>query len=168
MYTADAQRSSTSESPMVLYREKSIMNSETESILIMDDEPHVLDWLVEYLNAKGYEVDLALNVDEAVEKLDKGEYRLSIFDLNVPASEGILAKLRGKSDVHTKYRGLYAAEYARTRGLRGRQVIVYSVHDSEGVSEQCGKVGIQYLIKARPREFKRKIDSILSFDPTKD
>jgi CheY-like chemotaxis protein len=132
----------------------------------MDDEPHVLDWLVDYLEAKGYQVELVLNVDEAVRSLDERSYRVAIFDLNVPASDAVLKRLEAKSEVHTAYRGLYAAEFARTKGLRGRQVIVYSVHDSEGVADKCNRVGIQYLIKARPREFKKELDSILAFDPS--
>jgi YesN/AraC family two-component response regulator len=30
------------------------MNKAANTVLIMDDEPHVLDWLIEYLGAKGY------------------------------------------------------------------------------------------------------------------
>jgi len=142
------------------------MNKSDKTILIMDDEPHVLDWLIEYLEAKDYKVKTVANVDEAINELDKMAFRVTIFDLNVPVSDEVLKKLEEKGNIYLKYRGLYAAEYARTKGHRGRQVIVYSVHDSEDVLQQCEKVGIQYLIKARPREFKRKLDDILSFDPT--
>ena len=143
------------------------MDKEKNTVLIMDDEPHVLDWLVEYLEAKGCEVELVLNVDEAIKKLDEKRYRLTIFDLNVPASAEIQQKLAEKGSIYSKYRGLYAAEYARSKGHRGRQVVVYSVHDAEEVSSKCRQVGTQYLIKARPREFKKELDDILSFDPTK-
>lgn len=142
------------------------MNTKEDTVLIMDDEPHVLDWLIDYIEAKDYKVRIAVNVDEAIKELDRDKFRLAIFDLNVPASGEILKKLEERGSVHSKYRGLYAAEYARTKGLRGRQVIVYSVHDSEEVLRKCEKVGVQYLIKARPREFKKELNEILSFDPT--
>jgi len=142
------------------------MDGKSRSVLIMDDEPHVLDWLVEYLEAKGYEVNIVANVDEAIDALDHSSFRVAIFDLNVPASERVLKKLEERGSVHSKYRGLYAAEYARTKGLRGKQVVVYSVHDSTEVERKCQTIGVQYLIKARPREFKNALDDILSFDPT--
>lgn len=142
------------------------MHDPNKSILIMDDEPHVLDWLIEYLEAKGFKIEKALNVDQAIDILDKKNFRVTIFDLNVPASPETLKKLELKGDIYKKYRGLYAAEYARTKGHRGKQVIVYSVHDSIEIQNKCITVDIQYLIKARPREFKRELNDILSFDPT--
>lgn len=144
------------------------VNTKADTVLIMDDEPHVLDWLIEYIEAKGYSVKVAMNVDEAIEELNSERFRVLIFDLNVPASNGILKKLEEKGSVHSEYRGLYAAQYARTKGFRGRQVIVYSVHDSEEVLSKCEKIGVQYLIKARPREFKKELNEILSFDPTEE
>lgn len=142
------------------------MTTEKDKVLIMDDEPNFLDWLIEYLEAKDFRVIIAVNVDEAIEKLNEENFRVAIFDLNVPASKDVLKKLEEKGSIHTEYRGLYAAEYARTTGLRGRQVIVYSVHDSEEVLRKCEKIGVQYLIKARPREFKKELNDILSYDPT--
>ena len=105
------------------------------------------------------------NVDEAIDALDRFSFRAAIFDLNVPASARVMKKLEEKGIVHSKYRGLYAAEYARTKGLRGKQVVVYSVHDSAEVLAKCHTIGVRYLIKARPREFKKELDHILSFDP---
>lgn len=142
------------------------MHESKNTVLIMDDEPHVLDWLIEYLKAKDYKVIIVTNADEAINELNKMIFRLTIFDLNVPASDLIKKKLEEKGSVYSNYRGLYAALYARTKGHRGRQVIVYSVHDSEEVQKECRKVDIQYLIKARPREFKKELNDILSFDPT--
>lgn len=132
----------------------------------MDDEPHVLDWLIEYIETKNYDVKIVTNVDDAISVLAKMSFRITIFDLNVPASAELQIKLKDKDAIYSKYKGLYAAEYARTRGHRERQVIVYSVHDSEEVQYKCKILGIQYLIKARPREFKKELNDILSFDPT--
>lgn len=142
------------------------MHESKNTVLIMDDEPHVLDWLIEYLEAKGYEVKIVTNVDEAISELNEMIFRVTIFDLNVPASDVVKKILEERGNVYTKYRGLYAAVYARSKGHRGRQVIVYSVHDSEEVRNECKRIEIQYLIKARPREFKKELNDILSFDPT--
>ncbi|KHJ51024.1 hypothetical protein PZ78_10020 [Vreelandella venusta] len=142
------------------------MNELSDCILLMDDEQHLLDWLVEYLESKKYSVEQVTNVQEAVSKLEENKYRMVILDLNVPASPEYLEKLKAKGDVYSEYRGLYVAEFSRTKGHRGRQVVVYSVHDSDTVSIACEKVGVTYLVKGRPRQFKREIDDILSFDPS--
>ena len=154
------------ESPAALLQGDRKMGESKDTVLIMDDEPHVLDWLIEYLKAKSYKIKIVTNVDEAIKELDKTIFRITIFDLNVPASDVVKKKLEDKGDVYTKYRGLFAAVYARTKGHRGRQVIVYSVHDSEEVQNECRRIDIQYLIKARPREFKKELNDILSFDPS--
>lgn len=142
------------------------MQDSERKILIMDDEPHVLDWLIEYVEAKGYGVKIVTNIDDAIMALDREKFRVAIFDLNVPVSIELQGKLKEKGSIYDKYRGLYAAEYARTKGHRGKQVVVYSVHDSEEVHSKCKIIGIEYLIKARPREFKKELNYILSFDPT--
>lgn len=138
----------------------------SKKVLVMDDEPHVLDWLIEYLEAQDCIVEIAINVDQAIDALNRSSYRVAIFDLNVPASPEMLNKISEKGDIHMKYRGLFVAEYARTIGMRGRQVVVYSVHDNEDIFRRCNTIGVQYLIKARPREFKRELNNILSYDPT--
>lgn len=142
------------------------MSKTEETVLIMDDEPHVLDWLTEYIEAQGYKVEIVSNVDHAIDALNRSSYRAAIFDLNVPATPETLEKINIKGSLHSQYRGLFAAEHARTIGMRGRQVIVYSVHDNEEILSRCNTIGAQYLIKARPREFKRALTSLLSYDPS--
>ncbi|HNG59111.1 MAG TPA: response regulator [Cellvibrionaceae bacterium] len=134
-------------------------------VLIMDDEPHLLDWLEEYLESKEYEVHQVTNVQDAISKLDINIYRMVVLDLNVPASAEYLEKLKAKGDLYVEYRGLYVAEMARTKGHRGRQVVVYSVHDSDKASLVCNKIGVTYLVKGRPRQFKKELDDILSYAP---
>ena len=138
------------------------------TVLIMDDEPHILDWLVEYLERQRYKVVMTVNVDQAIDALEKGKYRLVILDLNIPASGDVEELLAQKGDPYEQYRGLYVAEYARTKGHRGKQVVVYSVHDTGDVSNVCERIGVEYLVKGRPREFKRELDNILGYDPTRD
>lgn len=142
------------------------MNELSNCVLVMDDEPHLLDWLVEYLESKKYSVHQVINVQDAISKLDVNRYRMVVLDLNVPASPEYLEKLKSKGDLYAEYRGLYVAEVARTKGHRGRQVVVYSVHDSESVSTACEKIGVSYLVKGRPRQFKKELDDILSYEPS--
>ncbi len=142
------------------------MNDLKDTILIMDDEPHILDWLIEYIEAQSFKVELVVNIAEAIQALQNHRYRVVILDLNVPAPREYKVKLSELGSPYSEYRGLYVAREARTVGHRGRQVVVYSVHDSPVVLELCEKIGITYLIKGRPREFKKELDEILSYDPT--
>lgn len=68
------------------------MSKTEETVLIMDDEPHVLDWLTEYIEAQGYKVEIVSNVDHAIDALNRSSYRAAIFDLNVPATPETLEK----------------------------------------------------------------------------
>jgi CheY-like chemotaxis protein len=134
--------------------------------LILDDEPHLLDWLVEYLESKGLKVKFATDVGEAINALQKDKFRVLILDLNVPAPIAYLETLRARGPDYEEYRGLYVAERARNLGYRDRQVIVYSVHDVEAIRTVTNRIGVTYCIKGRPRTFKAELDDVLSFDPT--
>jgi CheY-like chemotaxis protein len=135
-------------------------------ILILDDEPHNISWLPEYVAGKGYSCVIAKNIKEAIEQASTRKFRAIVVDLNVPASGEYAAALAAKGEVYVKYRGLYFAEHARTLGYRNRQVIVYSVHDIDEVRLVTNRIRIAYATKGRPRDFKALIDDVLSYDPT--
>jgi CheY-like chemotaxis protein len=139
------------------------MNTE---ILILDDEPHNISWLPEYLADKGYTCTNATNIKDASELLSTKIFRAIVVDLNVPAPGEYSSALAAKGEVYAKYRGLYFAEHARTLGYRNMQVIVYSVHDIDEVRLVTDRIRIKYATKGRPRDFKALIDEVLSYDPT--
>ncbi len=134
--------------------------------LILDDEPHLLSWLEEYLIAKGLRVRFATDVAGAIGLLESETFRVLVLDLNVPAPGDYQELLKSRGYLYVEYRGLYVAEYARTLGYRDRQVIVYSVHDVDAVRAITDKIGITYCVKGRPRSFKAEIDDVLSYDPS--
>lgn len=136
-------------------------------VLILDDEPHLLDWLAEYLEAKGYKTTFVVDISSAMAALRSGvQFRIVVLDLNVPATGEYSELLRERGSVYEIYRGLYVAEQARNMGYRGRQVIVYSVHDVDSVRAVSDRLGTTYITKGRPRIFKEEIDQVLSFDPS--
>lgn len=137
-----------------------------EQVLIMDDEPHLLNWLSEYFDKKGFGCVFATNVAEAIEQLDTQSFRMLVLDLNVPAPGEYSKILNDRGTLFQKYRGLYVAEYARTKGYRDRQVVVYSVHDVDEVRLHAGRMRVTYVTKGRPRAFKLEIDDVLSYDPS--
>ena len=58
-------------------------------ILVVDDDPAVLDILRSYLSAFGYEHVAASNGLEAVEELQTDIFDVVITDLNMPVMDGI-------------------------------------------------------------------------------
>lgn len=135
------------------------------TVLLVDDEPQYLDWLTDYLNAKGYQVITATRLDEAVKLLEQSRYRVVICDLSIPASNQLRQSIRMQQDAYGRYPGAFAAHYARNKGHRSKQVVLYSVHDTNEIQEIADRIGVQYLTKGRPGKFKMEIDKILAYDP---
>ena len=58
-------------------------------ILIIEDEPDLLDSMVASLEPLGYHCEKALNFRSAIEKMDQFEYDCMVVDLNLPDGDGI-------------------------------------------------------------------------------
>lgn len=134
------------------------------TILLADDEPYNLSWAEEYLSSKRYEVETATTVDEALRRLQRNRFRVVVADLSIPFQDPHQWP-RSSEPLLEKYPGLVIAEYARNHGHLDRQVIVYSVHDDPLVVAHSSRLGITYMLKGRPRQFKDELDSVLSYDP---
>lgn len=144
------------------------MKKKNDTILVLDDEPHFLTWLSDYLESKHYNTRFVTSIDEAFNEISQCRYRAFVVDLNVPTSEQHSGAIKKLGSVYEQYRGLYIARQARSLGYRDRQVIVYSVHRHDSIQEICDKLGVTYITKGRPHIFKEKIDHVLGYDPTKD
>lgn len=142
------------------------MTSSADHVLVLDDEPELLEWLAEYLEVKKLQVEFARNVLEGLAALESRAFRFLVIDLNVPASGQYRSALADKGEVFSKYPGLYVAQAARNKGYRDRQVIVYSVHDLDEVRIITDRIRVTYATKGRPRAFKAEIDNVLSYDPS--
>ena len=70
-------------------------------ILLLEDDGNLGETLLELLQESGYEVDLAVDGEEAVELSYENRYDLYIFDINVPKLDGLelLDTLREASDM---------------------------------------------------------------------
>lgn len=133
-----------------------------DTILLADDEPYNLGWLVEFIVSKGLKVVNARTVDEAIDSMSKHKYRAVVADLSIPVHD---LSLVAPASPQERYPGLAIADIARTRGHLDRQVIIYSVHDDDIVRAESKRLGCTYLLKGRPRQFKEELVSVLSFDP---
>ncbi len=137
-----------------------------DTVLLVDDEPQCLDWLVDYIVAKGYSIVTATTLEAALDLLRENRYRLVICDLSIPAPKNTLSFLQKENPAYALYPSAYIAHFARNLGHRARQVLVYSVHESQEIRDVAELLGVVYMTKGRPTQFKREIDSILSYDPT--
>lgn len=137
-----------------------------DTIILIDDEPYHVLWMVDYLESKGYKVIRANYLNTALDYIESEIYRALIIDLNIPVVAPYDKALADRGGAYARYPGLFLAERARNRGYRDRQVVIYSVHRDAEVSEEASKIGATYILKGRPQMIKGEIDDVLSYDPT--
>lgn len=137
-----------------------------DTIVLIDDEPYHVLWMVDYLESKGYKVVSVNHLNAALDYIESEIYRALIIDLNIPVMPPYEAALSDRGGPYALYPGLFLAERARNRGYRNRQVVIYSVHRDAAVSDEVTKLGATYILKGRPQMIKAEIDDVLSFDPT--
>jgi DNA-binding NtrC family response regulator len=72
--------------------------TEKVSILVIDDEPTVADALSLILSDSGYEVIVAFNGRDGLEKCDQRKFGITITDIRLPDISGldVLSCIRGK------------------------------------------------------------------------
>lgn len=77
------------------------MASDTKRILVVDDEPKIVEVVKSYLENSGYEVYEAFSGQQAIELFDKVKPSLVILDLMLPdiSGEEVCLKLQNKSKV---------------------------------------------------------------------
>lgn len=138
----------------------------SDTIIVIDDELQNVMWMIDWFDAKDLYVQVAPNVNEAMDRVNEEIYRALIVDLNIPVLAPLEEAVQAMGAVYSRYPGLYIANKARNRGYRDRQVILYSVHRDPEVSQEARRLGCTYVIKGRPREIKSELEAVLSFDPT--
>ena len=67
------------------------MSNASIKILLVDDEPDILEILSYNLSAEGYQISTASNGAEAVKKAKKQQPHLIIMDVMMPEMDGIEA-----------------------------------------------------------------------------
>lgn len=140
------------------------MIRKADTILIADDEPYNLQWVVEFLESLGYKTKIAESVDDAIREIKQTTYRAVIADLSIPLLPP-QSLLEGADPLYKRYPGLLVAASARSYGHTDRQVIVYSVHNDPMVKFEADRLRVTYLLKGRPRTMKEELRDVLSYDP---
>ncbi len=83
-------------------------------ILVVDDDPKILDRLQESLQKEGYAVDKAKNGEIAEKMLDQEYYDLSLIDLNMPKIDG-MTLLKTLVEYHPDTVGIILTGHASIR-----------------------------------------------------
>lgn len=65
------------------------MSSDRKKILIVDDEPDVLEYFTAFLEDHGYATVTAIDGEEALEKIRSGQPDLITLDISMPEKSGI-------------------------------------------------------------------------------
>ena len=68
--------------------------SSGNSILVVDDEPIVVQSLADWLREDGHHVDTAQNADEALEQVSRNSYDIAIVDIKMPGIDGLELQAR--------------------------------------------------------------------------
>ena len=76
-----------------------IMNVALKRILVVDDEPQILDLLSTVFRGHGWEVTGAGSAAEGIEKLERGQFDVILTDLIMPGESGI-DLLRASKEIH--------------------------------------------------------------------
>lgn len=58
-------------------------------VLVVDDEPYIVELLQEYLTAKGYEVLTASDGEEALQKVKEERPHVILLDVRMPKMNGL-------------------------------------------------------------------------------
>lgn len=62
---------------------------DSEAVLVVDDEAHIREILIEMLEQEGYRVEAAVDGQDALEMLDRESFRLMLLDIRMPRQGGL-------------------------------------------------------------------------------
>jgi len=99
-------------------------------VLIVDDDPSVVQTFARMLRLEGYEVLTALDADAALREVETSHPDAVLLDLRMPLADGLtfLRRLRAREERHTPVAivtGDYLVDEAITRELKELEVDVY-------------------------------------------
>jgi CheY-like chemotaxis protein len=64
-------------------------DGKNQQILIIDDDPVMLELFSQVLSDHGYEVDTAEDGEDGIKKIDANQYNLILTDIRMPKATGI-------------------------------------------------------------------------------
>lgn len=137
---------------------------DARAVLLADDEPEHLDWLIDFLRAKELSTIVATNVQDAIQEIERTKFRAYLVDLNIPFG-GWKPPRMVVGATYDDYHGLYIVKLVRSQGNAGGRVLAYSAHFNDQISAAVKRLYCGYIVKGRPRELKVAIEQVLERDP---
>jgi CheY-like chemotaxis protein len=133
-----------------------------DTVLVIDDEPEHIQWLLDFIQSRGLKTQIATTVKEAIDFVEKYQFRGYIVDLNIPMG-GWAPVFASPGPVYDKYMGFYVIKYVRTQGNKGRNVMAYSAHSNEQIISETDNLYCESTTKGRAKDLKDSINALLSF-----
>ena len=95
------------------------MNEEAESILVVDDERSITDFVSYSLMKEGFKVDVAANGEEALEAAGRKRYDLFVLDIMLPGMDGyeLCRRLRSRTTAPVLFLSARDTELDKVVGL---------------------------------------------------
>jgi two-component system chemotaxis response regulator CheY len=91
-------------------------------VLVVDDDPDILEALSEILEAEGYAVRKARNGQEALERLNGSPPQLVLLDLMMPVMDGYEFSRRLRASPHGTQIPIVVLSADRNVGARAREI----------------------------------------------
>ncbi len=134
-----------------------------KNVLIVDDEPYAIDWIIEFTRERGFKPIICQTFGEAFDIINaQRHFAASVIDMNIPIMPSDEHIISSKGEQYKKYHGLLLAHELRDFGNSKHSVIIFTVHDDRQITEIAEVLSIQYIIKGKVKRIKEAL--IRQFD----
>lgn len=144
------------------------MSDKSCKILLVDDEPDIIEFLQYNLEKEGYEIESSLNGEDAIEKALEFEPHIILLDLMMPGIDGVetCRRLREKKDLQNVLISFLSAtteEFAEVAALEaGADDYLY-----KPISLRLLTSHIKALIRRHPDLNLKEDDQVIEFETIK-
>lgn len=129
-----------------------------KAVLLADDEPEYLDWLIDFLESLGLKVTVVLNVEQAMAACERAWYRVYIIDLNIPLGRWP----QPTNAIFRHYCGFSIIQAIRSQGNDGRRVIAYSAHTNSEINGEMKRLYTDFIQKDHAILLKDQLREVLT------
>ncbi|QQS44540.1 response regulator [Candidatus Roizmanbacteria bacterium] len=126
----------------------------SKTILVVEDEEYLRDLYVQILKQEGYNVEVAVNGEEAYQKMSQKDYDLVILDVILPKMDGLQVVDKLKNEGHSV----------------NKNVVLLSNLGQELVAAKAIDLGVRgYMVKSdyTPEELVKEVGGYLTDDGPK-